>query len=82
MLILRKADVVKLTEGNNIYLPLSGRNKCRSGVEEHGMQSRVYMTNMGDPNRSHKGIDFTSIKARKSKYLLGSQMDHTTKEAE
>jgi hypothetical protein len=45
------------------------------------MQSRGYGTNMGYPNRSSKGIDFTSIKARKSKCMLGSQMDHSTNEA-
>jgi hypothetical protein len=78
---MRKADSFKVLEGNSIQT-YKGKGGCLSGVLEHGMQSRVYGTNMGYPDKSCKGIGFTSIKARKAKCLLGSQMDHSTQEAE
>ncbi|MFW9825913.1 MAG: hypothetical protein ACFFE4_23440 [Candidatus Thorarchaeota archaeon] len=44
------------------------------------MQLRAYVTNMGGPNGSDKGINFTSVIARKLKCPLGSQIDHSTEE--
>ena len=77
-----------ISEGN-IIQTVTGRNGWLSGVEEHGMQSKVIKRTWDtllvpriDVETLKVRYHPTSINARKVGWPIGSQMDRSTDEAE